>query len=259
MQGRLAVIQMTLRKNPDDVVGIEVDGVDTLSCYVLLAGAAPAQHRPWPETEEILAPDRGKGRLDAQVGNPGGGHDLFRVGPPHNLQLSRLHLLSPPRPAAYVGCGIIAREMLVDLPPGFRLSFEDQPSWADRECIDNALGEYNAPFLRDPRYSYFGIFVRDANAAIQAGLTGNCYAGWLFVNLLWVDGDLRRQGIGRRLIAEAEQHALAFGCHSAYVDTFSFQAPDFYRNLGYEVFGTLDYPPDHRRIFLKKRLTPEIR
>jgi 8-oxo-dGTP pyrophosphatase MutT (NUDIX family)/GNAT superfamily N-acetyltransferase len=143
---------------------------------------------------------------------------------------------------------------VVSLPPGLRLSFEDQPSWADREFIDNALGEYNAPFLRDPGYSYFGIFVRADNGAIRAGLIGNCYAGWLFVNLLWIHAELRRQGLGRRLIGEAERHALAFGCHSAYVDTFSYQAPDFYRKLGFEVYGTLDYPPAHKRYFLSKPL-----
>ena len=44
------------------------------------------------------------------------------------------------------------------------------------------------------------------------------------------------------------------GCHSAWVETFSFQAPGFYRKLGYEPFGELDYPPGHKRIFLHKRL-----
>src|ERR1700733_13030693 len=43
-------------------------------------------------------------------------------------------------------------------------------------------------------------------------------------------------------------------CHSAWVDTFSFQAPGFYPKLGYEVFGELDYPPGHRRIFFRKHL-----
>ena len=145
----------------------------------------------------------------------------------------------------------------MQLPPGLRLSFENEPSWDDREFIDTALGEYNAPFLRDPSYSYFGIFVRAEDRAIRAGLVGNCYAGWLFVNLLWVHPDHRRGGIGSGLIAEAERHALAFGCHSAWLDTFSFQGPEFYPRLGYTVFATLDYPPGHRRIFLQKRLLPE--
>src|SRR3954468_9437707 len=100
-----------------------------------------------------------------------------------------------------------------ELPPGLTLSFEKDPSSEDREFIDEGLGAYNAPFLQDSRYSYFGIFVR-AEAAeasggpIRAGLIGHCYAGWLFITLLWVHADLRRSGIGSRLIAAAERHAL---------------------------------------------------
>jgi predicted N-acetyltransferase YhbS len=145
----------------------------------------------------------------------------------------------------------------MELPLGLRLSFEDNPCWADREFIDEGLGAYNARFLRDSRYSYFGIFVRDgaeAQGAIRAGLIGNCYAGWLFVALLWVESELRRQGIGHRLMAEAERHAREFGCHSAFVDTFSFQGPEFYPRLGYVEFVRLDYPPEHQRIFFRKSL-----
>jgi GNAT superfamily N-acetyltransferase len=147
--------------------------------------------------------------------------------------------------------------MPMQLPPGLRLSFEDEPSWADREFIDEGLGAYNAGFLHDSRYSYFGIFVRDEAASIRAGLIGNCYAGWLFVALLWVHADLRRIGIGHLLMAEAERHGREFGCHSAFVDTFSFQGPEFYPKLGYREFARLDYPPDHQRIFFRKQLRPE--
>ena len=145
----------------------------------------------------------------------------------------------------------------MELPPGLRLSFEDNPSREDRNFIDEGLGAYNAAFLSDNRYSYFGIFVRDEAEAIHAGLIGYCYAGWLFVNLLWVHEALRRQGIGQRLLAEAERHGIAFGCHSSFLDTFSFQGPDFYPKVGYEEFARLDYPPDYQRIFLKKPLIPE--
>jgi predicted N-acetyltransferase YhbS len=135
--------------------------------------------------------------------------------------------------------------VVMDLPPGLRLTFED------------TLGAYNAAFLRDPRWSYFGLFVRDPADAIRAGLVGNCYAGWLFIALLWVHAELRRGGIGSGLIAAAERHAVEFGCHSAWVDTFSFQGPEFYPRFGYREFARLDYPPDHQRIFFQKRLVQE--
>jgi predicted N-acetyltransferase YhbS len=150
------------------------------------------------------------------------------------------------------------KDLIVDLPTGCRLSIEKNPSRQDREFIDEQLGAYNVPFLTDNRYDYFGLFVRDQADAIRAGLIGNLYANWLFIQLLWVDAELRRTGVGSGLIAEAERRAIAFGCHSASVDTFSFQGPDFYPRFGYEVFGTLDYPPEHKRIFFKKRLFAEV-
>ena len=147
-----------------------------------------------------------------------------------------------------------AEGITVDLPADCHLSIEKNPSWNDREFVDERLGAYNEGFLQDARYDYFGLFVRDKDEAIRAGLIGNLYSGWLFINLLWVHADFRRSGIGSGLIAEAEKRAITFGCHSAFVDTFSFQGPAFYPKFGYQFFGTLDYPPGHQRFFLQKRL-----
>ena len=73
---------------------------------------------------------------------------------------------------------------------------------------------------------------------------------------LWVSDGLRGRGVGRELMDRAEVRARERGCHSAWLDTFSFQARGFYEKVGYEEFGRLDYPPDHHRHFMQKRLTP---
>lgn len=143
------------------------------------------------------------------------------------------------------------------LPAGLHLSFEERPSPLDREFVNKALGEFNAAFLADQAFASFGIFARDGGGAIGGGLIGNTYAGWLFVNLLWVRDDLRRSGVGRAMMAEAERRAISLRCHSIWLDTFSFQAPGFYRKLGYREFGRLDYPPGHQRIFFQKQLSAE--
>src|SRR5271156_2587456 len=114
------------------------------------------------------------------------------------------------------------KDLIVNLPTGCRLSIEKNPSPQDREFIDERLGEYNAPFLDDNRWDYFGIFVRDDADEIRAGLIGYLYAGWLFISLLWVHAELRRHGIGSGLIAEAERRAIAVCWHFASVHTFSF-------------------------------------
>ncbi len=142
----------------------------------------------------------------------------------------------------------------MDLPPGLRLSIESQPSATDIDKIGNALDAYNRQYFGETGYSRMGLFVRDEGGEILAGLVGSTYAGWLFVADLWVHADLRRRGIGTQLLELAESRAVELGCHSAMLDTFSFQGPAFYPRFGYRVYGALDYPPNHRRYFLWKSL-----
>jgi ribosomal protein S18 acetylase RimI-like enzyme len=59
-------------------------------------------------------------------------------------------------------------------------------------------------------------------------------------------------------MAMAEDLARERGCVGVWLDTFDFQAPEFYRKHGYEQFGRLDdYPPGHQRLFFQKRLQGE--
>ena len=85
------------------------------------------------------------------------------------------------------------------------------------------------------------------------GLWGSTNYSLLYIYLLYLPEDLRRAGLGRQLITQAEQEAIKRGCRGVWLDTFSFQARGFYEKLGYTVFGTIeDYPPGHSRFFLKK-------
>jgi 8-oxo-dGTP pyrophosphatase MutT (NUDIX family)/GNAT superfamily N-acetyltransferase len=145
----------------------------------------------------------------------------------------------------------------VDLPAGLRLTVEDRPSIEDWDRLGIKLDAYNRAFLGETGFSRMGFFVRNAANEIVAGLVGTTYAGWLFVAELWVHADLRRRGIGSELLDMAERRAVQLGCHSAMLDTFSFQGPAFYPRFGYRAYGTLDYPPDHKRIFFRKRLAPD--
>ena len=81
------------------------------------------------------------------------------------------------------------------------------------------------------------------------------YWDWLYIDLLWVKDELRGLGYGHRILTLVEQEARQLGAKNAFMDTFSFQAPDFYKQHGYQVFGELnDFPPGHQRYFLKKQL-----
>lgn len=125
--------------------------------------------------------------------------------------------------------------------------------------LDEGLTEHNRPFAGHHGYRPLNLSVRrEGEAAPLGGLTGYTLYGWLFVRLFHLPPALRGTGLGTRLLTAAEAEARARGCVGVWLDTFAFQAPAFYRRLGYVAFGTLpDMPPGHARHFLMKRLDGE--
>ncbi|MFI6689467.1 GNAT family N-acetyltransferase [Streptomyces sp. NPDC050485] len=100
------------------------------------------------------------------------------------------------------------------------------------------------------------VWALDDAGELAGGLTGRTWAGWLHVDLLWVSGALRTAGLGTLLLTRAEELARSErGCGWARLETWDFQAPDFYRGRGYEVVGVVpDYPPGVTEFTLTKRL-----
>lgn len=101
----------------------------------------------------------------------------------------------------------------------------------------------------------FAILLRDPDTqAVVGGLYGMDGFGWAFVKYLAVPDEYRGQGLGSRLLAEAETIARARGYIGVWLDTFEFQARPFYEKLGYTVFGELEGALNAiPRYFLKKR------
>ncbi|HSJ52854.1 MAG TPA: GNAT family N-acetyltransferase, partial [Anaerolineae bacterium] len=90
---------------------------------------------------------------------------------------------------------------------------------------------------------------------VVGGVIGATFWDWFYINLMWIKEELRGRGYGHQLLTLAEDKARERGARHAYLDTFSFQAPDFYKQHGYEVFGELqDFPPGHQRYFMTKEL-----
>lgn len=90
---------------------------------------------------------------------------------------------------------------------------------------------------------------------IAGGLIGATYWDWFYIDLLFVKEELRGLGYGHRLLISAEDEARKRGAKNVYLDTISFQAPDFYKQHGYQIFGELkDFPAGHQRYFFTKSL-----
>jgi ribosomal protein S18 acetylase RimI-like enzyme len=83
-------------------------------------------------------------------------------------------------------------------------------------------------------------FARLPDGTVAGGAIGRTWGACCELQQLWVDPARRRQGIGADLVKAFEARAAARGCHTYYLETFSFQAPSLYRSLGYEVAAALE-------------------
>jgi len=110
-----------------------------------------------------------------------------------------------------------------------RLKIDINPDHRDVECLKDRVDTFNVDETRIYDFKELAILLKDA-------------AGQMYV--------------GSNLMRAAEQEAIARGCHVATLETHSFQAPGFYKKLGYEEIGVLDeYPIHHKKYYLKKILS----
>ncbi|NJP49916.1 GNAT family N-acetyltransferase [Streptomyces sp. SBST2-5] len=150
----------------------------------------------------------------------------------------------------------------------FRL--ETEVDKARRDLLRKRLRDTNtaaSPVLRAlrgtpaERENPLHVWAMDDAGGLAGGLVGHTWASWLHVAYLWVDEPHRGTGLGSRLLAHAEHLAAAErACASARVETWDFQAPDFYRKQGYEVVCEIpDYPPGITEYTLVKKLVTRHR
>lgn len=138
---------------------------------------------------------------------------------------------------------------------GFRIESAEAPDDHDYSIVGKGLQAYNIQHAGESGHRPLCLFLHSPDDEVVGGLIGATYWDWLYIDLFWLRQDVRGQGHGHRLIEMAEAEARRRGARAAYLDTFSFQAPDFYLEHGYEVFGELaDFPRGHRRFFFTKSL-----
>ncbi|MDP4146453.1 MAG: GNAT family N-acetyltransferase [Bacillota bacterium] len=125
--------------------------------------------------------------------------------------------------------------------------------------VDNEIIAYNAskvPFTQEPSFNHINRVIKALDGNIIAGINSILYC-WncLYIDVLWVKEEFRKEGYGSALLDEVEKIAKEKGCKLVHLDTFDFQAKDFYLKHGYDIFGVLDNCPlSHKRYYMKKSL-----
>lgn len=122
------------------------------------------------------------------------------------------------------------------------------------EFINEEFSQYGIQNEVELNYEEF-CFVAEDEGSIAGVITGRAYYNEVHIGDLIVGKDFRRLGIGSRLVRAVEDAYKDKGYEKITLTTFGFQAPEFYKKLGYEVeFVREDKDPKLSKYFLAKQL-----
>ena len=123
------------------------------------------------------------------------------------------------------------------------------------QIIGDLIRSYNRSKREVAESEPLNLYIEDEHGDIMAGLVAETFGNWVEIEYLFVKEDIRGQGIGSKLLEQAESEAKMRNCRFAIVNTYQFQAPAFYQKQGYkEVFILKDYPYTGQRHYYQKDL-----
>ena len=137
----------------------------------------------------------------------------------------------------------------------YKIIVDHKPNQADNDAVVEGLVVHYERLMGETRDKEFSVFLKNDLGEILGGIQAHFDTESVYIEVLWIDEKLRKQGYGTKLINAAEQEAVKHGCVSSITDTWSFQAEEFYLKNGYVRMGEIKkYWREHSRIFLRKML-----
>ncbi len=137
----------------------------------------------------------------------------------------------------------------------YEISYESNPKPEDIQLLNDAITAIAKQKKGMKALDFFAFFIRDKDGTIIGGCGGDNMYGGLFVGQLWVKESLRGMGYGTQLMQKAEMLAQESECNFIAVNTFDWEALDFYKKLGYYVeFERKGFDKNSIFYFLRKNL-----
>ena len=101
--------------------------------------------------------------------------------------------------------------------------------------VDAGLDEFNLAESSISDVRRLCVFAKNEDALVVGGAVGRTWGQCCELQQLWVHPTQRGSGAGTDLMNYFEAEAVRRGCTIAYLETFSFQAPNFYFKRDYQV------------------------
>ena len=142
-------------------------------------------------------------------------------------------------------------------PAEITVTLTDAPGSDESAVVTDGLSAYNEAQAGYSDSRALAVLVRDPETKkVVGGLLGRTSLGLLRVELFFLPESLRRDRLGSRILAMAEEEGRRRGCTRAVLSTLHFQAPGFYQKQGWEVAARIDCEPSgHTRFYMTKKLS----
>ncbi len=102
-----------------------------------------------------------------------------------------------------------------------------------REKMESGLHEYERSHGIDVNYRPFALLLHNDGGDVVAVLDAFSSYSSIHIRDMWVDKSHRGKGYGRALVRELENRFRGSGLNNINLVTCEFQAPEFYRKLGF--------------------------
>lgn len=146
--------------------------------------------------------------------------------------------------------------LIADKPDELQLVSGSNANW--NNFINNQLQDYEEQFIAEHiclEHTPFNLYLKDKDNFPKGALIGYFFRGALFISTLWISEKHRDKGYGTQLMGEAEHKAKEKRCGHIILNTHDFNAPEFYKKLGFEIAGSIpDFPKGNTHYYLFKKL-----
>jgi ribosomal protein S18 acetylase RimI-like enzyme len=133
--------------------------------------------------------------------------------------------------------------------------YQEEPKQEFIDILFEGISEDAVQKKKMDRTKTFGIFIKNNRGVCLGGVNGFSLFGCLYIDMLWVKENLRYQGLGTKLMMEAEKMGREYRCTFSTVNTMDWEALPFYQKLGYEIeFIREGFEKDSKMYMLRKPL-----
>tara|TARA_R110000868_G_scaffold408330_1_gene691343 strand:+ start:1112 stop:1537 length:426 start_codon:yes stop_codon:yes gene_type:complete len=135
-----------------------------------------------------------------------------------------------------------------------KYELKKNPDIKIQKIIREEINNFNDSIINDKPHC-FNIYVKD-NKDLIGGAIVFKYKDAFYVDVIWISEKFRHKGIGSKIMGMIEDEANTNKISKFFVDTYGFQAQEFYQKYGFKIISTVpDYLLGHDRIFMRKDIT----